>query len=474
MRVWLAIVVGKICAFASRFLKRGGGSSLPGALARRIEPRILIRLFEKAAMTSIIITGSNGKTTTARMVAEVLNRNGLRIVWNRSGANMVNGIISALIERCDIWGSLVADVAVLEVDEANLRHVIAAVKPKLVLVTNCFRDQLDRYGEVDTTLELIRVALKDAPAGSTLLLNADDPLVAGLAPGGGCKTLFYGVESLDSAPGYAPEVDTSEYRPQDARNCPCCGAYYEYSLTTYGHLGKYRCPRCFSSRPVPDFRATNVVVQGVHGSVFTVAFEHDPEDDFIEASLGLPGLYNVYNCLAAVACCLVLDIPKKVIEEGIAKSTSAFGRMETIRIGEKNVLLALVKNPVGFNEVIQTIASDGSRKTLVVCLNDNFADGRDISWIWDVDMERLSRHPSLIHSIIASGTRAEDMALRLKYTGIGEEKIDVEPGLDRALELGLGKLAPGETLYVLPTYTAMLEIREHIRRRSHAKEFWRA
>ncbi|HHV61950.1 MAG TPA: Mur ligase family protein [Firmicutes bacterium] len=504
MRLWLAIIVGKICAFASRFFKRGGGSSLPGSLARRIEPHILIRLLEKAtpALTSVIITGSNGKTTTARMVAEVLKHSGLRIVWNRSGANMVNGIISALIEKCSIRGRLCADVAVLEVDEANLRHVVADIKPGVILVTNCFRDQLDRYGEVDTTLALIRMALKDAPPGSTLLLNADDPLVASLASGSRCKTMFYGIESLDLTSGYtqdrntvtdmnanmnmgmntnmdasdmnASNINASEYLPHDARSCPNCGAYYEYSLITYGHLGKYRCPRCLSSRPAPDFPALNVVAQGAHGFTFAVGFEHDSEYDSIGASLGLPGLYNVYNCLAAIACCLLLGIPKMIIEEGIAKSSSAFGRMETIQIGDRSVLLALVKNPVGFNEVIRTIASEGSNKTLIVCLNDNFADGRDVSWVWDVDMERLSRNPSFIRSIVASGTRAEDIALRLKYAGINQEKICIEPDLDRALELGLRKLAPGETLYVLPTYTAMLEIREHVRRRSHVREFWRA
>ncbi|NPV54302.1 MAG: Mur ligase family protein [Firmicutes bacterium] len=518
MRLWLAIIVGKICAFASRLLKRGGGSSLPGSLARRIEPHILVRLLEKAgpALTSIIITGSNGKTTTARMVAEVLQHNGLRIVWNRSGANMVSGIISALIERCDIWGRLSADAAVFEVDEANLRHVVAAIRPRIILVTNCFRDQLDRYGEVDTTLGLIRAAIEDAPAGSLLLLNADDPLVASLASRSRCKTMFYGIEGLDlaldlacgHAPGHAqagrvPDMNLSH----DARSCPNCGAYYEYSLITYGHLGKYRCPRCLSSRPAPDFLALNVVAQGAHGFTFTVGFEHDLEHDPVRASLGLPGLYNVYNCLAAVACCLLLDIPRRIIEEGIARSSSAFGRMETIPVGDRNVLLALVKNPVGFSEVIRTIVSEASEipgvrrrleapgiqgtqetqgalgaprapsKTLMVCLNDNFADGRDISWIWDVDMERLSRNPSFVRSIVASGTRAEDMALRLKYAGIDQEKIYIEPDLDKALELGLRNLAPGETLYVLPTYTALLEVREHIRRRrdaSHAREFWRA
>lgn len=492
MRIWIAIIIGKICAFASRFFGRGGGSSLPGALARHIEPHILKRLLDKANLTSIIITGSNGKTTTARMIAECLRHHGLRIIWNRSGANMISGIISAVIEKCSLLGELHADAAVFEVDEANLRYIMSDIKPLVVLVTNCFRDQLDRYGEVDTTLALIRMALEDVPAGSTLILNADDPLVAGLATASVCSAVFYGIE--DPAAGSAPHEnaplesgrrtdtgvdsiepnDISEYRPQDARSCTNCGAYYKYSSVTYGHLGKYLCPVCGLSRPVPDFGAFNIEMQGDHGATFTVGFNRGGEYDFIKVSLSLPGLYNVYNCLAAISCCLVLDVPRETIEKGIASTSSAFGRMESLKIGEKDILIALVKNPVGFNEVIKTIAVEGSEKTIVACLNDNFADGRDISWIWDVDIELLAKNPSLIESIIASGTRAEDLAIRLKYAAVDPEKIIVEADLGKALELGLQRLLPGETLYILPTYTAMLEMREHIRHKAHAREFWRA
>ena len=502
MRAWLAIVIGKISAFVSRLLRIGGGSSLPGVLALRIEPRILFRLLEKSTLTSIIITGSNGKTTTSRMIAEVLEHSGVHIVWNRSGANMVSGIVSALIQGCDTWGRLMADAAVFEVDEANLRHAMGAIRPTIVVVTNCFRDQLDRYGEVDTTLELIRTALKDLPVESTLILNADDPLVASLASSTQCRVLFYGIEEAfpseggfsDSEHNLSGTLKTSKYRPQDARNCAACGTYYEYSSITYGHLGKYRCPRCGLSRPFPHFRALDIIPKGFEGSEFTMIYEtpilpvtasptiercqvsgpHGSESDSFSVSVGLPGLYNVYNCLAAVACCLTLGISSETIKEGIAKCPGAFGRMETIMVGDKKILLTLVKNPVGFTEVIRTICSERVDKTLLICLNDNFADGRDVSWIWDADIELIAENPGLVHTVIASGLRAWDMALRLKYAGISEEKICVEHDLDKALEMGLGQVGPGETLYILPTYTALLEIRENIRGRSHAREFWRA
>lgn len=474
MRLWLALIVGKICTLISRLSKQGGGSSLPGVLARRIEPRILRRLLERSAPRSVIITGTNGKTTTARIVAQILKRAGLSVVWNSSGANMMSGIVSALIEKCDVLGRLMADAAVFEVDEATLRHVVGDIRPEAIVVTNCFRDQLDRYGEVDTVLELIRVALKDMPAESTLILNADDPLVVSLARSSQGRILFYGLEDLGPAPESMVETDVDQYQLHDARNCPLCGARYEYSFVAYGHLGKYRCPKCQFGRPVPDFRATNITSQGAHGFRFTVALGEGPECGSLEASLGLPGIYNVYNCLAASACCLALGIPGRVIEEGIAQSSSAFGRMEKIQVCDRSVLIALAKNPVGFSEAVRSIMEEGSDKTILVCLNDNFADGRDISWIWDADIERLSRNSSSVRSVIASGTRADDMAVRLKYAGIPQEKISCRPDLSEALELGLSRVASGETLYILATYTAMLEIREHIRRRTAAVEFWRA
>lgn len=471
MKKQLAIFIGKLITLASRLFKMGGGSSLPGLIALRIEPRILSRLLENTHLNSVIVTGSNGKTTTCRMIAEVMKEEGLQVVWNRSGANLVSGIVSVLIEKADWLGRIQADAAVFEVDEATLRHVISAIKPNHVVVTNFFRDQLDRYGEVDTTRDLIRTALKDIPADSMLLLNVDDPLVASLAEGALCPVKTFGVKGFQAQESAnAPAT----YQSKDARNCEHCGTAFEYEQVSYGHLGKYRCPHCGYARPSLQFAADDILLQGTHGSVFTVVSitESEPEQTGMNISLSLPGLYNVYNGLTAAACCLSMGFNPTLIQKTVSNISSAFGRMETIRVGDKEILLALVKNPVGFSEVARTLALEGSHKTLLLCLNDQYADGRDISWIWDADVELLAEKADTFDTVVASGIRAWDMALRLKYAGIPEEKITVEPSLDKALKLGLSRVKPDETLYILPTYTAMLQIREHVRHLGKAREFW--
>lgn len=472
MGTWFIILLAKFIMGLSRTLRLGGGSSLPGKVALRLDPRILERLRERADLRFVVVvTGSNGKTTTTRMIAGVLQGQGYRLIWNRTGANLTSGVVTAFVAACDLGGRVQADVAVLEVDEASLRRVIKPLQPSVVVVTNCFRDQLDRYGEVDTTVAYIRQALEALPPEAAVILNADDPLVAGLAEGLPQRVFYYGIE--DSIPTEEEEQD----RPQDARTCRNCGAYYEYRTVVYGHLGKYHCPQCGASRPLPDFRAVQVLPQGEQGFLCGL----DSAYGVMKVSLGLPGLYNVYNCLGAAACCAVLGIPLSRIEAEIARSSAAFGRMEKIRLGEKEVLLVLVKNPVGFSEVLHTLFAKrgakenvpGRGKVLVVCLNDRLADGRDISWIWDVNMKPLAERADELRRVVVSGIRAGDMALRLKYAGIQPEKITVEPDMAKALELGLEATAPGETLYVFPTYTAMLEMREHVRKRSHQQEFWR-
>ncbi|HEX2952728.1 MAG TPA: Mur ligase family protein [Bacillota bacterium] len=471
MRKLVAVWVGKVLTLISRVFHFGGGSSLPGKIALQIDPQLLSAFFAGRPLLSVVVTGSNGKTTTCRIIAEVLKKEGYHVVWNRSGANLITGITSALIEQSDFFGNVKADAGVFEVDEATMRLVMNAIKPTYVVVTNFFRDQLDRYGEVETTRNLIRSALEGISYQSFLILNADDPLVASLAESVTCDVKMFGIESL---PIEGHTDAPNHYQIQDARNCARCGTAFIYDIEFYGHLGSYRCPNCGNARPAMRYSAKDIILQGIHGSVFTVKeneMDSVPPKN-VKISLALPGLYNVYNALAAASCCLSMGFDPDTIKIVISNMTSAFGRMERISVGEKIILLALVKNPVGFSEVVRTLVSEGENKTLLLCLNDDYADGRDISWIWDADVELLAENPIQFEKIVASGLRAWDMALRLKYAGIDEAKIVVEPILDKALRLSLKNLQNEDTLYILPTYTAMLQIREYIRHLGHAREFW--
>lgn len=473
MRLYLAIIAGKLCGFLSRALGAGGGTSLPGLLALRIEPRLIRRILNSTPLPRVLVSGSNGKTTTARMLAAMLEGCGMRVLWNRSGANLASGIASALVNACDFRGLPKADAAVLEVDEASLPRLADETKPQIVLITNCFRDQLDRYGEVDATVKMLWRAANTLPPHSLLLLNADDPLAAGLRDGSGCSVQFFGVESAGGTEDGASAVQEADQRCVDARHCPACGSGYEYSFRTYGHLGQYRCPNCGRHRPDPEFRGVDLSdPRGAPGYAFTIEYGTAREPGWLPISLCVPGLYNVYNCLGAAACALNLGVPPATVQRCVEGLSSAFGRMESISIGDKRILLALVKNPVGFTEVIRTLTRGEQMQTLLLCLNDRPADGQDVSWIWDVDLELLVRNAGSVGKIIASGTRPWDMAVRLKYAGVDEARIMVRPNLSEALELGLAETRSGGTLFALPTYTALLKLRELIRRRAHAKAFW--
>lgn len=464
-RASLAILVAKVAAFTTRLIGAGAGTSLPGCLALRIEPRLVSIIVSRNRLFTILVTGSNGKTTTSRMIAGVLRQAGKRIVWNKSGANLSSGVATTLIRASRLSGLIDADFAVLETDEAHMRMVLPAAKPRVVVVTNCFRDQLDRYGEVDTTRRMISEALDCLSPESTLVLNADDPLVASLGQGRPCRTQFFGVDE-DLSWG-----DAKEGGPSDARNCLRCGASFRYSSRTYGHLGKYGCSHCGYARPTPAFSARKVGRRPA-GLSFTLHFPGRSGRSEVAITSGLPGLFNAYNCLAAAACCLSMGVSVASVRKGIARMTSAFGRMETVRVEDRDVLIALVKNPVGLSEVARTLCIDGANRTFILCLNDRFADGRDISWIWDADLEQLAGGPGRVNRVIVSGLRAWDMALRLKYAGVEKHKIVVEPDLRRALDCGLSMAPAREALYILPTYTALLEMREHVRRRCHGPKYW--
>ncbi|MHB9144383.1 MAG: MurT ligase domain-containing protein [Symbiobacteriia bacterium] len=461
MRFFLALWSGKLAIWGSR-LFGWGGSSLPGRIARRIDPQVMTRLSAQVAGGNIIISGTNGKTTTAKMISEMTQASGLQLTHNRAGANLITGLTTAYLQSATALGRIGTDLGLLEVDEATVPRAAAEVSPKAMVVTNFFRDQLDRFGELEHTVRFIRRGLEKMPPTSIAVLNADDPLVANLGRTTPTRTLFYGIE----APGLgSSDVDHTA----EAKHCVHCGARYQYSVYYYAHLGQWRCPNCGKDRPEPQVVLTSFVNEGSRGSSLTIRL---PEGNEIEAHISIPGLYNVYNALAAAAAAQALGLSPANIKAGLESFSSHFGRMEMISLGDREIFLALVKNPVGFNQVIRTINETREEKTLLIAINDRYADGTDVSWLWDVDFESLVAGQEHVKAVVTSGLRAEDMALRLKYAGLDTGRMQMESNLKQALEKGLRSIGPGEILYVLPTYTAMLEVREILTKMGYARKFW--
>ncbi len=454
--VWL----GKLTIGFSR-LVGWGGSTLPGRLARRLEPELLRQLGRQVRRGNLIVTGTNGKTTTSRIIAQILDQAGLAAVHNRAGANLLPGLTAAYLEAAGWNGRVARDIGLLEVDEASVPRAVAELNPTAVVVTNFFRDQLDRYGELDHTVNFVRRGLEHVRPGARAVLNADDPRVAHLTAAARGQVVFYGIE--DETCGAPQPSGTS-----DARNCVSCGEPYRYSVYFYAHLGKYRCPRCGHARPRPEVALRRLEPLGVGGTRLSIATARGE----IQATIKLPGLYNAHNALAAAAAAYALGIEPAVIASGLESFSASFGRMETIAIRGVEVFLALVKNPAGFDEVLRTLLATPERKNLLIAINDNYADGTDVSWLWDVNFEWLAERPESFNFMLCSGIRAEDMAVRLKYAGVDPARIAIEKNLKRALLSAVGRVAPGEMLYLLPTYTAMLEMRRTIARLGYARHFW--
>ncbi len=425
-----------------------GGTNLPGRAVLALDKGIIGRSASGFNKGSIVVSATNGKTTTCAMIASILTKERLSVTRNREGANLAAGVASALLKESSMTGRPCADVGLFEVDEAAFPEVACQVAPRVALLMNLFRDQLDRYGELEHIAGLWRAALRSMSSSTTKVLNADDPLVAAMAGVRPEKTLYFGIEDTAAGSGIMQHASDSKY-------CTVCGHPFDYDAIYMGHMGRYHCSRCGNSRPSPTVYADEVELQGMHGSRFRLV---TPAGE-IPVEISLPGLYNLYNALAAAAACFALDIRLKSIVAGLAEFSAAFGRVEEISIDGQRVMLLLVKNPAGFNEVIRTLAMEPGKKTLMLALNDRIADGRDISWIWDADLEQLT--PAAAH-VVASGTRAWEMAMRLKYAGVSHEVLEVQPDLGQALKAALEMIGSDEKLYVLPTYTAMLALRHEI------------
>ena len=446
------ILLARAAAALSRVVGAGGGTTVPGKLLWKLDPGAVDRLAARLPRGSALISATNGKTTTAAMVARILAPS-VRLAHNRSGANLVSGVASALLAARE------AELGLFEVDEAALPEVARRLQPRAISLGNLFRDQLDRYGELELLAQRWRDAVRELPAEAALVVNGDDPQVGDLASERPGSTVF-GVD--DPRHAFAELQHAA-----DSKWCVRCGTAYVYAAAYMGHLGDYRCPACGHARPHLHVRAREIELNGIDG----ISFELVTPEGSRRVELGVPGLYNVYNALAASALARALGASLEEIQAGLQGFSAAFGRFERISIGERSLLVLLIKTPAGANEIVRTLLTGAPPRLLLVALNDEIADGRDVSWIWDVDFDPLIDG---LERLIASGERAAELALRFKYAGLPAESIEIVPSLEEALDRGLELTPPNEELTALPTYTAMLGLRELVARRGFVKPYWEA
>jgi UDP-N-acetylmuramyl tripeptide synthase len=445
------IAAARLAARLSRVAGRGGGTTIPGKLLWKLDPGAIDRLAARVPQGSVLISATNGKTTTAAMAAGILAPRA-RLAHNASGANLVSGIASALLAAPD------AELALLETDEAALPEVARRVRPRAVLVGNLFRDQLDRYGELEIVAQRWRDAVQALGEEAIVVANGDDPQVGELARGRSRATVF----GVDDPRHARPALQHAA----DSKYCVRCGTPYDYAAAYVGHLGDYRCPNCGHSRPELDIAARNLDLRGLESASFDLV---TPERT-ARVTLALPGLYNVYNALGAASLCLALGVPLDEVVSGLGRFSAAFGRFERIEVEGRMLLMLLIKNPAGANEAIRTVVDGGAPRVALVALNDAIADGRDVSWIWDVDFEPLL---DAVETIVVAGDRAEELALRFVYAGVPRERLEVVPrSLEAALDRAVALSGDGEELVCLPTYTAMLALRKLLAGRGHVRQYW--
>jgi UDP-N-acetylmuramyl tripeptide synthase len=450
------VLLARAAAGLSRVVGAGGGTTLPGKLLWKLDPGAVDRLAARLPRGSALVSATNGKTTTTAMAASILAP-AARLAHNRSGANLVSGVASALLAARD------AELGLFEVDEAALPEVARRVRPRAVCLGNLFRDQLDRYGELELLAQRWRGAVRDLPAESALVVNGDDPQVGDLAREHAARPGITCVFGLDDPRHASAELQHAA----DSKWCVRCGTPYDYAAAYIGHLGDYRCGSCGHSRPPLDVCAREIELDGREG----VSFELVTPEGICRVELAVPGLYNVYNALAAASLSRSLGAPLVAIQGGLQGFSAAFGRFERIAIDQRSLLVLLIKNPAGANEVVRTLVAGGPPSLLLVALNDEIADGRDVSWIWDVDFEPLLAG---LERLVATGERAAELALRFKYAGLAPEAIEILPSLEEALDRGLELTAPGSELVALPTYTAMLGLRDLVARRGFVRPYWEA
>ena len=498
----------------SRATGRGGGTSLPGMVLMRLEPQALRRLGGGLGGGAVYISATNGKTTTARLLSACLRADGRDVTANAAGANLASGVTAALLarersrrttgragrrgrnsggERTGCGG-----IGVFEVDEAALSEVSGALQPRAVVLMNLFRDQLDRYGELEAIAARWGDLARSRSLGpaTTMILNADDPALALLGtlrsagpmyqpywPEGApeaCGAETFRPPGLERIGAEPPNVvlfgieDPAVGRPDlphaaDTVRCGNCGCPLSHDLVTVGHLGHWRCEGCGLRRPQPHISARRVRLDGLDRLELTIAGVNGPSGADLEVVAGLGGLHNAYNVSAAVAAAAALGVPSGTVREGIAGVRAAFGRAEQVSLDGRTLRLLLAKNPTGANENIRCVLAEPAPLNLLVVLNDRTADGRDPSWIWDVDYEPLWDR---IGSLTLAGDRCWELALRFSYGGLDPARFGVRESLPDALDSAVAATPPGGVLYALPTYTALLDLRAELVRRGATHDFW--
>lgn len=452
------IVLGKLISSLTK-LFGSGGTTLPGLVINYLNPRFLKDFSSQIKQGSVLITGTNGKTTTARLLGQILSSVGLDYVHNRSGSNLLRGITTSLVQKAKMIGQIEVDWGLFEVDEFIMPVALENIKTKVLVINNLFRDQLDRYGEVETIRKRWEQSIRQLTPETTIILNADDPSIAHLGHDLKTPVLYFGLS--DESYSFKDPPHSA-----DALKCPTCATFLYFDHFYLSHMGDFKCPKCGYKRPLPDITAENIKILGTAGITFNLKVR----GRILAISLTLPGVYNIYNTLAAVGAALALGLEPKNLEATLANFQPAFGRGEKLEVEDKKVFLALVKNPSGFNEVIRLLSTESKKKNLLIVINDLIADGRDVSWLWDVDFENLKDQAD---RVIVSGFRASDMALRLKYVDRKwSERVKIIDNLPSALKEGLSQLKSGETLYILPTYTAMLQTRKALESITGLKRFW--
>jgi UDP-N-acetylmuramyl tripeptide synthase len=465
-RLVAALAAAKLTGVAIRRLGRGGGTAAPGLVAERIDPRLLTKITSRLPAGTVVVAGTNGKTTVSRMLADIFQAHGYRVAHNRSGSNLVRGVASALASQADLSGSPRADIAVIESDEAALPDILRRLQPSVVLLNNLFRDQLDRYGELDTIARSWRTSLQQLPASTVVAVNLDDPTLAAITEGIRAHRIGFGLD--DANPEY---LLTEIPHAADAKTCRRCGAPLVYDRLYSAHLGAWRCSSCSAARPPLDVVGTAIALDGLDGLEVTVSHAAQGADGFA-LRMAIPGLFNVYNAVAAATVASARAVPDEVTARALLAYRSAFGRIERLTYRGRQLTLALVKNPVGFNETLRMLTgrSEGLTVPTLIAINDLAADGRDVSWLWDVDFEMLERGTAPLYT---TGIRGADMANRLKYAGLPPERItplssDLATGLD-AFVAAVPNDAQG---YLLLTYTALLGLRQTLADRGAVPHFW--
>ena len=494
IRTIFAIFTSKLTIKLLRLFKLGG-TTLPGKIALKLSPSILTELSSNLDVI-IVVTGTNGKTTTCRMISQIFDEENIDFFTNKSGANLTSGILTTLIENSSLSATFIKKTALFEVDEAAFGKIAGKINPHFVLVTNFFRDQLDRFGELYTTVQTVKDGINSSK-DPTLIINANDSLSVSIAKDTNKNVVYYGLSSN-------LEIPKDNLETSDANFCIYCKTKYSYDYKIFGHLGGFRCENCNFKSPSPNLECSKIEELTDKHSKIEITLHKTPQDykqspttaetlnrklnlymyhlsnvdiptqyETLHAKINLPGIYNIYNALSASALSTLLNIHSDKISKGLETFKCGFGRMETITVDNKNINLVLVKNPTGFNQVLSFLLSTQQNKSISFLINDNLADGTDISWLWDVNFEMLTNASNLFKSFICSGKRRFDMALRLKYAGVEIDKIKIIKEYEEVIETGLRETQDDCTFYILPTYTALLDVRSILSKNYELKEFWR-